>query len=175
MRSYGRVVSFPKNKRKLCLVFLRERKAKATMSFITYPQKSHTAISTIPHWLYRKTLSVQPAQPAGEDLQGPHWRWLPQSLTLGQLSSTVPISVAVGSGQQPRGQLAMLLLHPASRPPGRHAGFPSLLLQPPVDSAGLSVSSVAQSCLTLYNPMDCSTPGFPVHHQPPEFTQTQVH
>lgn len=32
--------------------------------------------------------------------------------------------------------------------------------------------SVAQSCLTLCDPMDCSTPGFPVHHQLPELTQT---
>ncbi|KAB0349166.1 hypothetical protein FD754_014023 [Muntiacus muntjak] len=38
-----------------------------------------------------------------------------------------------------------------------------------------SVSSVAQSCPTLCNPMDCSTPGFPAHHQLPEFTQTHVH
>ena len=36
-------------------------------------------------------------------------------------------------------------------------------------------SSVAQSCLTLCNPMDCSTPGLPVHHQLPEFTQTHTH
>ena len=36
-------------------------------------------------------------------------------------------------------------------------------------------SSVNQSCLTLCNPMDCSMPGFPVHHQLPEFTQTHVH
>ena len=36
-------------------------------------------------------------------------------------------------------------------------------------------SSVIQSCLTLCNPMDCSTPGLPVHHQLPEFTQTDVH
>ena len=36
-------------------------------------------------------------------------------------------------------------------------------------------SSVAQPCLTLCNPMDCSTPGLPVHHQHPEFTQTHVH
>ena len=36
-------------------------------------------------------------------------------------------------------------------------------------------SSVAQSCLTLCNPMNCSTPGLPVHHQHPEFTQTHVH
>ena len=36
-------------------------------------------------------------------------------------------------------------------------------------------SSVSQSCPTLRDPMDCSTPGFPVHHQLPEFTQTHVH
>ena len=38
-----------------------------------------------------------------------------------------------------------------------------------------SVSSVTHLCPTLCNPMDCSTPGFPVHHQLPEFTQTHVH
>ena len=31
--------------------------------------------------------------------------------------------------------------------------------------SSVQFSSVAQSCPTLYNPMDCSTPGFPVHHQ----------
>ena len=36
-------------------------------------------------------------------------------------------------------------------------------------------SSVTQSCPTLGNPMNHSTPGFPVHHQLPEFTQTHVH
>ena len=36
-------------------------------------------------------------------------------------------------------------------------------------------SSVTQSCLTLCDPMDCSMPGFPVHHQLPELTQTHVH
>ena len=35
--------------------------------------------------------------------------------------------------------------------------------------------SVAQSCPALCNPMDCSTPGLPVHHQVPEFTQTHVY
>ena len=35
-------------------------------------------------------------------------------------------------------------------------------------------STVAQSCLTLCNPMDCSMPVLPVHHQLPEFTQTHV-
>ena len=36
-------------------------------------------------------------------------------------------------------------------------------------------SLVAQSCPTLCNLMGCSTPGLPVHHQLPEFTQTHVH
>ena len=36
-------------------------------------------------------------------------------------------------------------------------------------------SSVTQSCPTLCNPMDCSMPGFPVHHQLPELAQTHVH
>ena len=37
------------------------------------------------------------------------------------------------------------------------------------------IRSVTQSCPTLCNPMNRSTPGFPVHHQFPEFTQTHVH
>ena len=35
--------------------------------------------------------------------------------------------------------------------------------------------SVAQSCLTLCDPMNRSTPGLPVHHHLPEFTQTHIH
>ena len=36
-------------------------------------------------------------------------------------------------------------------------------------------SSVSLSCLTLCNPMNCSTSGLPVHHHLPEFTQTHIH
>ena len=39
----------------------------------------------------------------------------------------------------------------------------------------MQFSSVAQSCPTLCDPMNCSTPGLPVHHQLPDFTQTYVH
>ena len=48
---------------------------------------------------------------------------------------------------------------------------------PSISNEVISVqsSSVTQSCLTLCDPMNCSTPGFPAHHQLPEFTQTQVH
>ena len=39
----------------------------------------------------------------------------------------------------------------------------------------IQFSSVAQSCGTLCDPMNCSTPGLPVHYKLPEFTQTHVH
>ena len=39
----------------------------------------------------------------------------------------------------------------------------------------VQLSSVTQSCPTLCDPMNRSTPGLPVHHQLPEFTQTHVH
>ena len=50
-----------------------------------------------------------------------------------------------------------------SKPPGKPKG------------CYFQFSSVAQSCPTLCNPMNHSTPGLPVHHQLPEFTQTRVH
>ena len=49
--------------------------------------------------------------------------------------------------------------------------FPPLCLHNGMDSS----SSVAQSCPTLCHPMNRSTPGLPVHHQLPEFTQTHVY
>ena len=41
--------------------------------------------------------------------------------------------------------------------------------------SSVQFSSVTQSCLTLYDTMDCSTPGHSVHHQLPEFTKTHIH
>ena len=63
---------------------------------------------------------------------------------------------------------------PHSPPPDVSWQVPQLLLQ---ESAQMSVqfSSVTQSCPTLCDSMNCSTPGFPVHHQLPEFTQTHAH
>ena len=43
------------------------------------------------------------------------------------------------------------------------------------DNFWFQLSPVAQSCLTLCDPVDCSMPGLPVHHQLPELTQTHVH
>ena len=69
-----------------------------------------------------------------------------------------------------------------------HAAWGTLIPHPGIEpdlwqwkhrvlTTGLPVqfSSVAQSCLTLCNPMNCNTPGLPVHHQLPKFTQTHVH
>ena len=55
--------------------------------------------------------------------------------------------------------------------------FAFLLSQLPwlLEDSIIQFSSVAQSCLTLCNPMNWSTPGLPVHHHLPEFTQTHVH
>ena len=44
-----------------------------------------------------------------------------------------------------------------------------------INNSRQSVSSVAMSCPTLCDPMSCSMPGFPVHHQHPELAQTHVH
>ena len=56
--------------------------------------------------------------------------------------------------------------------------FSSLLniqLTNPWARPSVQFSSVAQSCPTICDPLNCSTPGLPVHHQRPEFTQTHVH
>ena len=53
---------------------------------------------------------------------------------------------------------------------------PTLYLYSPTASpSSVQFSSVTQWCPTLCDPMNCSTPGLPVHHQLPEFTQTHVH
>ena len=55
-----------------------------------------------------------------------------------------------------------------------HPSGASLWLAPTLPSQG-RFSSVAQSCPTLCNPMDCSTPSLPVHHQLLELAQTHIH
>ena len=54
-------------------------------------------------------------------------------------------------------------------------GGPSVLWGPPYSLFSVQFSSVAQSCPTLCDPMNRSTPGLPVHHHLPDFTQTHVH
>ena len=62
---------------------------------------------------------------------------------------------------------------------GCATGTPILLcyfpFEPQSPDPSVQFSSVTQSCLTLCNPMDCSTLGLPVHHQLLELAQTYVH
>ena len=57
----------------------------------------------------------------------------------------------------------------------RHWAFKILGCEYSDDNGQYLFSSVPRSCMTLCNPMNRSRPGLPVHHQLPEFTQTQVH
>ena len=68
--------------------------------------------------------------------------------------------------------LAILLLgiHPQELKSGSQRDISGPML-----TVSQSVSSVAQSYPTLCDPMDCSIPGLPVHHQLPELAQTHVH
>ena len=61
--------------------------------------------------------------------------------------------------------------------PGIEPRFPTLQVDflPSEPDWLFQFSSVAQSCPTLCDPMNCSTPGLPVHHQLPEFTPTHLH
>ena len=53
--------------------------------------------------------------------------------------------------------------------------LPACVLRKQTSFISVQFISVVQSCPTLGDPMNCSTPGIPVHHQPQEFTQTHVH
>ena len=53
--------------------------------------------------------------------------------------------------------------------------FPISVIGFYVNCTSVQFSSVTQSCPTLCDPMSHSTPGLPVHHQLPEFSQTHIH
>ena len=59
-------------------------------------------------------------------------------------------------------------------PPHTEGAWLSSLCSSFVEETLVQFSSVTQLCPTLCDPMDCNTPGFPVHHHLLEFTQTHV-
>ena len=63
------------------------------------------------------------------------------------------------------------------KPSALAGGFFTILAtcEAPYYISSVQFSSVAQSCLTLWDPINCITPGLPAHHQLPEFTQIHVH
>ena len=78
------------------------------------------------------------------------------------------------SGQEGRAKTGSKSNQP--QPQSRPRQECTLYAQSPLESLHrVQFSSVVQSCPTLCYPMDCSTPGFPVHHQLPELAQIHVH
>ena len=75
--------------------------------------------------------------------------------------------------------LVLAIVNSAAMNTGVRESFSILVSSVSMPSNGITrlyqFSSVTQSCLTLWNPMNHSTLGFPVHHQHPGFTQTHVH
>ena len=109
-----------------------------------------------------------------ESVWSGHSRWLfSHSLSLPCSTSTcftyILLTRLTFPRTRPRPQLVIVLIKGAvrSKPPS----WDSLVTNEPSQS----VSSVAQSCPTLCNPINHRTSGLPVHHQLPEFTQTHVH
>ena len=82
-------------------------------------------------------------------------------------------------GEDSQTKLSPSIAHSGSLNHGIYHSFieiltSKLLIQNHIDIS-VQFSSVAQLCPTLCNPMNRSTPGLPVHHQIPEFTQTHAH
>ena len=104
-------------------------------------------------------------------LQGAHSCQLSRGSQCGR-KGLVPLHVA-----SPQGSLSVLTSRWLAsqsenfKNPGRSCN--AFMIQP--WKSCHQVSSVTQSCPTLCDPMDCSTPGLSVHHQLLEFTQTHVH
>ena len=72
------------------------------------------------------------------------------------------------------GQLLPERLHPHLWVFSVPASPQCILTVPDFPSLSVLFSSVAQSCPTLCDPMDCSMPGLPVHHQPPEMPSNHL-
>ena len=96
------------------------------------------------------------------------------SLSLEVCSNSCPLSQLFASGGQTIGASASALVLPMSTQGWFPLGLTGLIsLQTQFSS--VQFSSVAQSCLTLCDPMDCNTPGFPVLHQLLELAQIHVY
>ena len=130
----------------------------------------------------------------GSVLGGRRWVWLKNQVVGGFPGGSVvknppanagDMSSIPGSGEDPTCNWArvpqLLSLCSRARRTATTEPLAQQLLKPSLPSTRKDPAqlkfwcSVSQSCPTLCNPMDCSTPGFPVLHNLLEFTQTHVH
>ena len=138
-------------------IFIWNFKLSLCPTFCNFPQKSH-------------------------DLSIPVYLQHPKHLTYLHISVAMFIYLSL-----PVMPLPLLTLAHVAPYMAKFQWFIFYLVYKPVHSASLppesqnvyeyifQFSSVAQLWLTLCDPMNCSTPGLPIHHQLPEFTQTHVH
>ena len=86
-----------------------------------------------------------------------------------------PVSLQISTSQNPKVRLHLLPTGFSSASSLSLSVLSDLLSMVQQTALSVQFSSVAQSCPTLYDPMDCSTPGFPVHHQLPRSLHFQPH
>ena len=110
--------------------------------------------------------SSPPGSPIPGILQARTLEWVAISFSMHESE----VASAMSDYVRPHRQQPTRLIHPWDLP-GKSTGVGCLCLL----QLEYQFSSVAQSCPTLCDPMNCSTPGLPVHHQLPEFTQTHIH
>ena len=154
------------------VVRMRENRNHRLSEKQTYPPKYKSDPNTFPSLSPK---SPEAALPQGtthvlQHLETPHWMTQREHFLIAQSSEICPAPSS----------------HTLPAPSSCHTRLWAQFLSPPISLsmwdfvprisvATVQLSSVTQSCPTLCNPMDCSTPGLPVHHQLPEFTQTHVH
>ena len=122
-----------------------------------------TRLSLVPESLRLFTLRAAPSRSLWDS-----WCVLPPCCC--------PTDVFAYCCQHPLSSMSHILTLYGTLHPSLKVSLPSgLFFLQPKTPLSVQFSSVAQSCPTLCDPMNRSTPGLPVHHQLPEFTQTQVH
>ena len=143
-------------------------------------------------------MAAQQAPPSLGFSRQEHWSGLPFPSPVHECEKWKWSRSVVPDPQRPHGLQPTRLLRPWDFP-GKSTGvgchcpdltWPSIMIISPtitvlqlqfppqfssVQSWTVQFSSVAQSCLTLCDPMGCNTPGLPVYHQLPELTQTHIH
>ena len=93
----------------------------------------------------------------------------------GEISITSDMQVTSPYGRKQRTNSLLMKVKEKSRKVGLKLNSQKTKIMASGLISSVQFSSVAQSCPTLCNPMGCSIPGLPVHHQLPEFTQTHTH
>ena len=125
--------------------------------------------------IFSNSTNTVTERPPWKSPPGCSWGGLPGWQTHHQLSSTLSVLYL---------HLAAVYLAVCSSSRISKSGLLTIFLilqllsytETPMDGSGpVQFSSVAQSCPTLCDPMNRSTPGLPVHHHLPEFTQTHIH